>query len=55
MKKIIQKLPRLNKRKLFKKSQEKEDEIEKSYRRLIQIGIIGNFRYIEINLSGGIQ
>ena len=55
MKKIFQKLPTLNKSKVNKKAQEKEDETKRSYKRLINIEMNGNFRYTGINLSGWIQ
>ena len=48
VKKIGQKIPPLKKRRLSKKAQAKEDKIK----RKLHIGMIGNFRYTGINLSG---
>ena len=45
----------LRKQKLSKRSQDKDDEIQKNYMKLIGIAMIGNSNYIGTRLSGSIQ
>ena len=51
----IKGLPPLRRPKLIKKAQEKEDEIKKTYMKLIGIGMIRNSNYIGTSLNGSIQ
>ena len=52
MEKIAQGLPPLKRTKLRKKAQEKQDEIQKIYMKLISGGLIGNSNCIGTNLNG---
>ena len=53
--KITKWLPPLRRSKLSKKEQDKEEEIEKNYMKLISGGMIGNSNYIGTSLNGLIQ
>ena len=45
-------LPPLRRTKLSKKAQERQDEIQKNYMKLISGGMIGNSNYIGTSLNG---
>ena len=56
MEKISNGLPPLKISKPSRKSQDKEDEIQKNvYMKPISVGMIGDSNYIGINLNGSIQ
>ena len=48
-------LPPLKRPTLSKNAQDKEDEIQKNYMKLISGGMIGNSNYIGTSLNGWIQ
>ena len=52
MEKSAKGLPPLRRPKISKKAQEKQDEIQNIYMKLISGGIIVNYNYIVTNLNG---